>query len=202
MRGLLFKDIINLKQQAKIYLLIIAIWIAISFANNDNSFFGGLIMIFSILVPISTIAYDEKAKWDRYALTMPVSRKDIVLSKYLLAFCCAAMGAVLSTVVSIIMSKDITESLLSSMMFMSLGISVASIVLPIIFKFGVEKGRMLMLAVFLAPTVIGMILSKLNINMTGEYTFEMLSNFSPLIALVVTAISIIISVKIYNSKEL
>ena len=99
MKGLLLKDIINLKQQGKIYIFIIAIWFAIAITSRDGNFFGGVMTMFTVLVPISAAAYDDKAKWDRYALTMPISRWDLVLSKYLLALICAVTAAFLSELV-------------------------------------------------------------------------------------------------------
>jgi hypothetical protein len=168
MKGLFLKDIINLKQQAKIYLLIIAIWLAIGFSNKDSAFFGGVIAILTLMIPITALAYDEKAKWDRYALTMPVSKLDMVLAKYLLALAFAAAGALLSSAAGILITKNIVESLTLSLAFLSLGVIFASIVLPIIFKFGVEKGRILMLVVIMVPTLLTMLLPRLNLGAISE----------------------------------
>lgn len=201
MKGLLLKDIINLKQQAKIYLFIIAIWMALGFSNKDSAFFSGVIMMFTVLVPISAIAYDEKAKWDRYALTMPVSKTDLVLSKYLLASFCAFIGGLLSVVVSIIITKDIANSLISSMAFISIGMIAVSVILPIIFKFGVEKGRMLMMAVIFFPIILAFLLKQMNLPMPSEKTIEILVYFSPAVAILMNLISVSISKTIYQKKE-
>lgn len=202
MKGLLIKDIYNLKQQVKIYLLLIAVWMVMGFANNDSTFSSGVMMIFSLLIPITTIAYDEKANWDKYALTMPVTKIDLVLSKYLLSFFCAVISFVYSSAVGVFMTKNAADSLVTSLVIMSLGIILTSVVLPVIFKFGVEKGRMIMLAIFLVPTVVGMILPKLNFNMPQETTIERVLYLSPLIAFIFAAVSIFISIKIYEKKEL
>ncbi len=154
MKGLFLKDIINLKQQVKVYVFIIGIWLVVSLVNNNEAFFGGVMSIFAVLVPITAVAYDDKAKWDRYALTMPVSKTDMVLSKYLLAFFCSVAGALLSSLIGVIITKDLAGTLASSVTFISLGMIFASVVLPIIFKFGVEKGRVIMLGVVLIPTIL------------------------------------------------
>lgn len=201
MKGLLLKDIINLKQQGKIYLLMLGIWLAIGFVNKDGNFFGGIMMMLTVLIPISAIAYDEKAKWDRYALTMPVTRKDIVLSKYILAVVCAIGGTFLSEIISVIITKKPKESLITSLMFFSLGLIFASIVLPIIFKFGIEKGRLLMLAVVLMPTVLAMILSKAGVSLPSDAMIQRAIPFSPIAAVLIIIFSSIISTHIYRRKE-
>lgn len=201
MKGLLLKDILNLKQQAKIYLLIILVWMALAFTGSGASFFSGVIAMFSVLIPVSAIAYDEKAKWERYALTMPISRLDLVLSKYLLTFFCAAVGTVFAIVVSLTMTKDIKESFGTPLITMSIGIIFACVILPIIFRFGVEKGRMLMMVVLLTPMLSTMLLSKINISFPSEATIEKLLYFLPVIMLLVIIGSILISKRVYERKE-
>lgn len=202
MKGLLLKDIINLKQQAKIYLLIIAVWMVIGFVNRDSGFFGGVMMIFAGLVPVSSMAYDERAKWDRYALTMPVSRNDLVLSKYLLAACCALAGGLLSILAGVILSNDLAGSVQSALVFFSLGMVFASILLPLMFRFGVEKGRMAMLVVILLPALLVLFLPKQGAAVPDQALVEKLLGLLPLIALVVVLGSILLSCAIYRRKEL
>jgi ABC-type transport system involved in multi-copper enzyme maturation permease subunit len=180
MKGLILKDLMNLKQQCKVFILVIGLWLVLSIADNNPSFFGGLVAMFAVLVTITTLAYDEKAKWDRYALTMPVSRTDIVLSKYLLAFLCSAAGTLISFAVGLALSQNITEALSTSLAFLSLAMIFASIVLPILFKFGVEKGRMIVLAVLLLPTLFALFLPKLNLAAPSEAVIKTLVLFSPL----------------------
>lgn len=201
MKGLLLKDLMNLKQQIKIYLLIIAIWFTLAVVNNDSNFFGGVMMMLSVLVPISAMAYDEKTKWDRYALTMPVSKKDLVSSKYVLMLSCAVTGAVISEIASVVITKDVGNSLVISMVFMSLGIIFASIVLPLIFKFGIEKGRLIMFIVVLLPTLGAVLLSKLGVELPDAETVKKFIALLPVAAIAVAASSMLASIRIYSRKE-
>lgn len=201
MKGLFLKDILNLKQQYKIYAIMVAIWLMISFANGNSYFFAGVIMLFTLIIPISSISYDEMAKWDRYALTMPVSKSNIVVSKYLLSFSCTAIGGILSLIVTFITSKDTGESLITTLAIMSLGIILISIMLPFMFKLGVEKARMIMFIVFMIPTVIGLIASRLDIPAPSESLIKTVLYLLPIIAIFIVSCSILISINIYNNKE-
>ena len=57
---------------------------------------------------ITTMSYDEYAKWDKYALTMNINRKDIVLSKYVFFI----MSIIIGMVVGVISSTTINQILI------------------------------------------------------------------------------------------
>jgi len=201
MKGLLFKDILNLRQQGKVYLVIISIWLVIGIMNQDATFFAGVMMIFSLLVPVSAIAYDERAKWDKFALTMPLSKLDLIASKYLLSLLCAGLSGILAIIVGLAISGDTKEVLMSVSALMSLGVIFTSFILPIIFKFGVEKGRLVVMVLFLAPSVLVMLISKLNLRLPNEEAISRMFYFLPLIAIAILLFSIYLSVLIYSKKE-
>jgi len=201
MKGLLLKDILNLRQQGKVYLVIISIWLVIGIMNQDAAFFAGVMMIFSLLVPVSAIAYDERAKWDKFALTMPLSKLDLIASKYLLSLLCAGLSGILAIIVGLAISGDTKEVLMSVSALMSLGVIFTSFILPIIFKFGVEKGRLVVMVLFLAPSVLVMLISKLNLRLPNEEAISRMFYFLPLIAIAILLFSIYLSVLIYSKKE-
>ena len=84
MKGLLLKDLYNLEKQARSLLLIFVFYLVFSLIGENSNMFGGVVSIMMVMLVITSLAYDERSRWDRYALTMPVSRKEMVLSKYLL----------------------------------------------------------------------------------------------------------------------
>ena len=202
MKGLLLKDILNLKQQGKVYFFIIAIQLAIAIASRDGNFFGGLMTMFTVLVPLSAAAYDDKAKWDRYALTMPISRWDLVLSKYLLAFICSVVSAFLSEIVMVVITGDVLNSLLRSAVYIMVGMLLVSLILPFIFKFGVEKARLIMMALVLIPTVIVMVFSRMDLQFPEWKEPGKIVWLFPIAVIAMIMISVIASKRIYDHKEL
>ena len=201
MKGLFLKDIMNLKQQAKIYFIIIALWGVVGFINRDGMFFGMCMILFTIMIPMVAMSYDDKSKWDRYALTMPVSRRDMVLSKYLLALAFAAFALLITFLFNYCISLNFSESLTTSLTFFLIGMVVSSITLPIFFKFGVEKGRFIMMASILVPTVISLIASKLNLTLPDGAALQRLLPFAPFLGVLCIALSIFLSIRIYTKKE-
>ena len=49
------------------------------------------------MLPISALGYDERCKWERYALSMPLRKKDLFFSKLLLGVLAIASGAAIQT---------------------------------------------------------------------------------------------------------
>ena len=201
MKGLLLKDLMVLKQQSKIFLLVVALWLGLTVVNRDANFFGGVMMMLSVLVPVFAMAYDEKARWDRYVLTMPVSKKDLVYCKYILMLTGAVLGAFISEIVSVVLTKDVRNSLMMTMVFLSLGVILASVILPIFFRFGVEKGRLIMFLFFMLPSVGAVILSRLGIKLPDAETIEKSIMLLPLAAIGAAVLSMWISAGIYSRKD-
>ena len=103
------------------------------------------------MLPISALGYDERCKWERYALSMPLQKKDLFFSKLLLGVLAIAFGAAIQTAGALLTGKT---ALLNSIPLSSLGALIYLCTsLPLMFHLGLEKGRiflMLLSAGFLA----------------------------------------------------
>lgn len=200
MKGQLLKDLMNLKQQWKIYIGIIVIWAAVCIIDKSTSLIYAYMIIFILFIPISAMAYDERSKWERFALTMPTSRLDLVLSKYILAVICGAVSMAFSIIVGVITTGDLLQSAAGALTFLGIGIALVSLILPAIFKFGTEKGRIIMIAIIFIPTIIIMLIKE-QIGAPSEKVISSITTFLPLAAVVLLAVSILVSKRIYEKKE-
>lgn len=202
MIGLIIKDLINLKKLSKIYLLILLFYFIVSIAGGNQDMFGGMIVMLAVMIPITALSYDEKNKWDRYALTMPLMRGTIVLSKYILGLIFLIAAFTLAFITNIIFTEIILyENLMINLTTFSVGIIMISFILPIILKFGVEKGRILMMIVIFTPVAIIVMLPKLGIPAPEQETIEVFLKYLPIAAIITYVLSILVSVSIYKKKE-
>ena len=143
MKGLLLKDWYALRGQAGRLLFLIALYIVI---GESSGGVGSIGILLCAMLPMSCLAYDERAKWDRYALSMPLSVKDLVVSKYLLGYLMLAAGAalkLLAMALPIGNGSDFTSFVLT----IAVSLLYLALQLPILFKFGVENGRIGMMIV-------------------------------------------------------
>ncbi|WP_340008936.1 ABC-2 transporter permease [Paenibacillus sp. FSL K6-0276] len=204
MKGLLLKDLLNLKKQGKMYLILVGFYLVFSIAMNNTSFFGGMVCILSAMLPVTALSYDERAKWDKFALTMPVSRRDMVTSKYVLGLSFSLLGVIIFFLCNLLTKVELSLNLTTSLVFLGLGILVLSLTLPILFKFGVEKGRILMMLIFFVPAGIIMLLPNLGLSFTrpSENLLKMLTYAAPVALIAIALISIMVSIRIYQRKEI
>lgn len=150
MKGLIIKDFIYIRQQLKLYIIIMILWFVIGFMSSGPEFFCGIMLMFVTMIPMTAIAYDDSSGWDSFVLTAPVSRKQLVLSKYILMGITLIVSAVLAFTGGIVIGGEAVECVFYTVMMSAIGLTLSSVMIPVAFRFGVEKGRFVFLAVIAA----------------------------------------------------
>jgi hypothetical protein len=78
---------------------------------------------------------------------------------------------------------------------------MSSSILPAVFKFGTEKGRLISIIIPFGISALIVLLSKINANFLTERNLELLLYAAPVIVIALAAASVFISIKIYEKKE-
>ncbi|WP_018213084.1 ABC-2 transporter permease [Desulfitobacterium hafniense] len=206
MKGLIIKDIFALRQQGKILLALLVFYAVYSVVFQNLSMLAAMTVLLCVMLPVTTMAYDEKSKWDKYALSMPIPRKAIVFSKYLFAIIAEFLAVIIVGILGGIIVFFTGEMAIGEMLVMTLalggvGLFFLALILPILFKFGVEKARLIMLLVFFVPSMLVMMIPQLGIEPPSVQTLRFLGYLSPLIVAGILLLSIKISIGIYSKKE-
>ncbi|EGT4699271.1 TPA: ABC-2 transporter permease, partial [Clostridioides difficile] len=210
MKGLILKDLLNLKGNVKFILLFIIMFGFMSSLGdgNVNNFIGVIIVLCTTMI-VSTFSYDDLNKWDSYVLTMPINRNDIVLSKYLTMLIFSFIGVLVSLIVSVTIgyfknTLILNETLLINALILSISVCFGSLILPLIYKFGTERARLLMILCFLVPTLALLVFKSILENISSPISIEIILNtlvYSlPFVAILLFVISYFISSKIYSKK--
>lgn len=208
MFGLIKKDLLMIKGNLKAMSIMLIIFLIIALnGQEDISFFPVFI---SIMLAMSTFSYDEYNKWDSYAITLPGGRENIVKAKYLTAIILLSISVILTIILSLVsIYKNSTfqfDELLSTTIGVVLAITlVISMMYPVVFKLGVEKGRIGIFAlIFIIVGIIGFITKKVKFRIPkiislifNDYYFISL----PLLIVILLYISYKVSKKIYSQKE-
>lgn len=92
MKGLLYKDLLSLRQ-FRAMAFIIAAGLFSSIYSGKVDMFASICVILTATIPISLLGLEEKARWNTVALTLPVSRFTLVGEKYLFGLCTLLVGA-------------------------------------------------------------------------------------------------------------
>ncbi len=176
MNGLLIKDLCILKLQKKFFIVIIAIAVITTLTTKDISFLMGYLMFILPMLTLSTMSYDEFDNGNAFLFTLPISKKLYVIEKYLLGVILGLSAFCLSLLISLIFGSiygmsAILEGLPAFPVTLALMLVVLSVMLPIQFKFGAERGRLAMLVLSGVAVVIGFagvkLLEKFNIDINA-----------------------------------
>ena len=205
MKALLMKDFYTLWRQLRVYLLVMLV------ISVFNGAFGNIfITIWAALLPYTAMAYDERSKWDQMAAMMPYSTRDIVISKYVLGWLCTAAAALFAMVLQLLQtvlgSPLAVFAPVDNLMGCCASLCVLAITLPLMFRFGVEKGRLMMfLIIFLVCGSAGALSS---IAVSVDHTagglsgpFAALMAVLPIAAAALTAVSVPLSMKFYARRQ-
>ena len=218
MIGLIKKDVLFLKGYSKTVFLIVAMFGILGMTNNTTTSSAFYIPFIAVMMCLSTFNYDDYNKWDTYLLSMPVSRKTVVKSKYIftiISFIIAIMiGIVVSLLITMVKGNLVVDTFIqdlgSELIYSFAGIAVfLSVMYPLMYKFGAEKGRIYLFVVVIVVMLIGggiILLGKnlqIQIDMAElEHLFEQFwMILIPLLSALFLYISYRISYRIYQHKE-
>ena len=204
MKGMIKKDLLMIKNNYRILLITLLIYILYPLMFDiDMSFF---LPLMGLIVCISTLSYDEYNNWHTYVTTLPQGKINVVKSKYITTIGMIIITTLIGIISSCIMSKLKTNIILDESLYFFAGETLAlvfmmSTLYPITFKFGAEKGRMFSILLY----AIAMVLIKF-IKIEGlEQLINNIKNFMPIIIVILStiliSISYIISKKIYLKRE-
>lgn len=157
MKGLLLKDVYLLKRFGRIYAVMLIAYTAISIFTDSSGFIMGVNVSMFSLLPFTLISQDYSCHWDGYAVTTPVSRRDIAIEKYIVLVGMWGIGLAITLAVGVmtylINPEDFPmEDTWATMAGLTLMIFFNnSITIPTMLKFGPEKGRLIMMGSLIIP---------------------------------------------------
>lgn len=213
MKGLLYKDFVNTKSNLLIYAAVALFYLVVAGWSSNGTGMGIFIIFFFSTIPLQAFSYDSAYHWDLFAVSTPVSRQSIVGARYLFALLCigaSLLFAIAMEALSFLGGGELAfaEQALVTLTCIAVIFIIISIILPLVYQFGVEKGRILMMALYLVPFIIVMVGARIfgdGFSQTVELFFSQLA-YLPWVLMVGAAamflLSYFCSCRIYQRKEL
>lgn len=218
--GLITKDLLQLKSYRKTLIIFILIFVFTGIEQETTKGVGVMIAVMLTfgfgMFGMATFNYDEQSKTDRYILTFPLTKKEILISKYILIISSTIIGAIVGIIASFLIVFIIDKQLPSLYDYINVALGgilgvglIETIQIPCVYKWGAEKGRIQM---FIVAAIILLLLGGIfligqdaNLNLPVNNIFKMINDFLPIILILATLIiyyiSYIVSYKIYKNKE-
>ena len=157
MTGLLYKDFLALKGHLSTYVVFFVIYGGLCVAGVFSpSVLAGMVVLISIITPMTTVTSDDISRWNRFAVASPACRRGVVAGKYLVTLLMVLLSAVLVSVLLLVLTLagglgdgSLIEYLLATLACGGIALLMNAVILPLLLKFGAEKARMVSMALFL-----------------------------------------------------
>ena len=149
MKGLIIKDLTVLKSSLKTVFIIVVLF-AFMGIKSGSAYMTTFASVYAAILPMTCMAYDERSRFNRYADAMPISPRDIALSKYITGLILAAAATAIALVIALFTKAPIGETAAGCML---IPVFYHTFMLPVMFKFGVEKSRLMVLIGVVIPAV-------------------------------------------------
>ena len=202
MKALLLKDFYMAKKYCKSYILLLAVFLALSVMDGNNMFFIFYPCVLCGILPVNLLSYDEKSKWQLYCETMPYTKAQIVSSKFLMGLFAQLLvllivGMTHATHMMISNSFILEDYIVLLSLIFVISTITCSTILPFIFKFGVEKGRIAYYA------LIGLVSAASGIatGLLRSQTMDLIQ-FDTILPIGIYALSWYLSIVFYRKREI
>ena len=176
-----------------------------------------LTCMYLMMGSMGVAAYDDQNGWGRYRLTLPVSKRDVVMGRYAAIVTLGLIGTVVGVAASLAvmgvasvveLPGGISESLalngdrltgmaIATAVCILIGSLVASVVSPVYFKFGQTKATQLLPTVIVILFVTPLIILGNSGVLSGEADLGSVTDF-----LAFLAASAAVSLRLYAKREL
>lgn len=207
MKGLLLKDWYMCIRYCRAFLVLVGVFLVVSFFENDNFFFQLYPTMIASIIPMSLISYDERDRWTAYSGTLPYTRRQLVSAKYLIGLFFGAFSFLVSLAAFAVFMITSDTFSIESFLFIAvrllvLGLIGPTFLLPFVFKFGAEKGRILFYVMIGLPCATGILLTGLGFqNALTQHSFIILLVIGGL-SVGLYALSWNLSIYFYQKREL
>ena len=215
MIGLITKDFLVMRKTLMSYLTLVVLYIVLAYLDLfDYGFIITFIQVVLATLPISAFAYDELAKWDRYAMSLPLGRSGVVRARYLfvlaLTLLTVAAGLAGTALLYLAHQSDPLEMFVTLMVSTAIGLLIPTILLPLSYKLGAERARPYLFAVIFIPIIAVILLVKAGVlDMSMLKGMDLLTPTAlgvgaallPAAGLAALAVSYLISCRVAAGKE-
>lgn len=210
MKSLLIKEFYNIKDTMKTNILIMLVLSIFSVLKNGSAAIMPITVIGMSTLIVPSMRAEKEKDWNKFELTMPINRREIVASKYILYLLLCLMGLILGAIVNVcgmVFSQLSSFDNIDIYLYISMIIALVSgsILIPLVYKLGVDKSETLSLVCYSIP--IAILVGLLLYLKERIHTLEIISHLRIWLILILVAmfviffISGVISYKIYKKKQ-
>lgn len=220
MKAMLYADWMNFRQSIRSILFVMVVFAATALVWNKLMFFNFIVVTLSIMIPTTLFAADQAYGWNRLSLSLPILRRDVVGSKFLIGslinLALLGIGSALASAYCVFYdsSTSLAEVLAGLLVCEAVSLFLMGVLMAVTFRFGIEKGRYIVMACVWVPVLGMFVLEKLPgfgeafeaaarwLDTAEKARLGLLIAAAVAVSVAVYLICYLISLKIYQRTEL
>ena len=200
MKSLLLKDFYQLLCHFKVFCIVAVLFLVVVAVNGANLFAAIYLSAVIGITPMTLLAYDESSGWDIYAQTLPCTVAQLVAVKYIIGLVLNMAALLVLTLVIVLAGHGWGSLIIMTLTQLIFSLMVMALTLPLSFKFGTNKGRVIYWALMLIFIGIGRVIYKvLDIWGVGIGTLSLLAALGT--AIIIYLLSWLLSVRFYKKRQ-
>lgn len=157
MKGLVKYDLMQMAGTSKksFYLLYFVGLAAVGVMLGGGTIFSYMAVMIGCMMGVSFFSYESWYHWDSYCAAMPLSNRQIVVSRYISLLITTGCGVLWGIVIGVLalaagkMDLTCTQWLLSMVQTVLAALLYMEIEIPAMYRFGVERGRIVNILLFI-----------------------------------------------------
>lgn len=190
--------------------LVIIAYCFMLFIKDKSNFVivaSGGIFILSV-IPLLNTYKDIASKWNRFQLSAPVKRKDVITSKYITHLCSIVIAVVITgifAVIGILLHKNLLYAInktgfVYTLLSVSSSLFSCGLFYPLLYTIGANREEVL--TIICTAGGFGFLLFIRQIGVMAGLTLDTSTIFCLIISVILFAVSYIITVRVYQKKDL
>ncbi len=212
MLGLLYKDLHTAKRELMMTGFLALCFVLFSVITGQKELLGptiGVLISVGSLVPTYSIHYDKASGWNKFICASPITRTQVILSKYLAGFASLLLINGLIVLENILMGSPMPAW--AYPLLLSIMLLLQAVMLPVCLKFGQNFGVAVFLVLVFFPVALLFLLNRLGVltDAAIEGTFALIQQNASLFGilgvlavLVLYGVSFLITRRIYIRMEI
>lgn len=182
----------------------------------SSSFSGAYLTMLGTMLGLSTLSFDDSDNCMQFLLTLPCTRKQFVVEKYLFvygfSFVAGLVGLIIIAIASTLKGEPVNAAMCLETIATEIPILAITggLMIPLQLKYGPEKTRLVLMVLIGAAFILGFLINSIPgmenslanfVKMLDSMNFYSVLIIAVAVLAILTLVSILVSIKILDSKE-
>lgn len=159
MKALILKDLYNIGHNSKQMLILLLFFTFVYIPSFGFITYAFMVMFLCTAMIMTTFHFDKTANWEKYALTLPISKRSYIQSKFITAAIFCLIGALFSSFACFVSTFFIKKGKvgdigLAAGIGLYLGLILGGVLIATIIRVGAENARNVLIAIIAIPMVL------------------------------------------------